>query len=318
MAMRGSKLREHILYTAKDAFLELGFERTSMEVIAVRADTSKRTLYAHFESKEKLYLAVVELVRGLFLGRLKTPGEYSENAVEALTLFCGQFLEVLLYNATIQMCRMCMAEAERFPEGAARYFDVLFSTPHAHLTAYFAETFELTEAAAASAASELLGRLIYPRFPRALFGLETLSAHLSEDMTRPDYDLAPIRRTVGETIQPLLLVSANRKYASAKVSPDAAAPEESQEISDLQWQRILPLLPPQQSQTGRPALDHRRVVNGILWVFGTGKPWRGLPAQYGNWRTVYSRFRRWQTAGVWQAVQAELLRGADADKEIPA
>ena len=74
MARRGDKLREHILWTAKDVFLEMGFERASMDVVAGRAETSKRTLYAHFESKEKLFLAVIELVRGLFLGRLEDAG----------------------------------------------------------------------------------------------------------------------------------------------------------------------------------------------------------------------------------------------------
>jgi AcrR family transcriptional regulator len=62
---RGDKLREHILWTAKDVFLELGFERASMDVVAARAATSKRSLYAHFESKDKLFLAVVDIAREL-------------------------------------------------------------------------------------------------------------------------------------------------------------------------------------------------------------------------------------------------------------
>src|SRR3954453_14769402 len=99
MARRGDQLRDHILWTAKDVFLEMGFERASMDLVAARAETSKRSLYAHFESKEKLYLAVIELVRGLFLGVLKMPGDYSEKPGEALTLFCGRYLETLLYES---------------------------------------------------------------------------------------------------------------------------------------------------------------------------------------------------------------------------
>ena len=68
-ARRGDQLREHMLWTAKNVFRELGFERASMDVIAARAGVSKRTVYAHFENKERLYLSVVELVRGLSLGR---------------------------------------------------------------------------------------------------------------------------------------------------------------------------------------------------------------------------------------------------------
>jgi hypothetical protein len=43
---------------------------------------------------------------------------------EALVLFCAPYLEILLYEKSIQMCRLTMAETSRFPEGAAQYFDV--------------------------------------------------------------------------------------------------------------------------------------------------------------------------------------------------
>jgi AcrR family transcriptional regulator len=65
MGLRGGDLRDHILWTAKDLFLEVGYERASMDVVAERAATSKRSLYAHFESKDKLFLAVAELIRDL-------------------------------------------------------------------------------------------------------------------------------------------------------------------------------------------------------------------------------------------------------------
>lgn len=63
-------------------------------------------------------------------------------------------------------------------------------------------------------------------------------------------------------------------------------------LTDDQWTRLEPLLPPQRSATGRPSKDHRTVLNGILWILRTDAPWRDLPEQYGNWKTVYSRFRR--------------------------
>ena len=68
MARRGQALREHILDTAKLAFLEGGFERTSMDAIAARAETSKRSLYAHFPTKDALFLAVLERIRALTEG----------------------------------------------------------------------------------------------------------------------------------------------------------------------------------------------------------------------------------------------------------
>jgi AcrR family transcriptional regulator len=109
MARRGDELREHILLAAKDVFIEMGFERTSMDVVAARASTSKRSLYAHFESKDKLFLAVVGLVRELYLGRLRTPPDYSEDTTEAVVLFCGRFLQLLLWQPALRTCRMSIA-----------------------------------------------------------------------------------------------------------------------------------------------------------------------------------------------------------------
>jgi len=213
MSKRGNDLREHILYEAKNVFLEMGFERASMDIIAARAQTSKRTLYAHFESKEKLYLAIIELVRELSLSKLKWPDDYSNDPTEALVLFCGRFLEGLLFAWTIRMCRMSIAEAERFPEGAARYFDVIFTAPHERLSAYLGETFGLSETTSSEAAQLLLGRIIYPRFPRALFGIEALSEQWNDEAIRVDFDLTPVRKAVVELIASLQGQSAPRPEA---------------------------------------------------------------------------------------------------------
>ena len=71
------------------------------------------------------------------------------------------------------------------------------------------------------------------------------------------------------------------------------------DLTDQQWQQLQPLLPPQKPPTGRPAKDHRTIINGILWVLRTGAPWRDLPERYGLWRTVASRFYRWRKDGLW-------------------
>jgi transposase len=84
------------------------------------------------------------------------------------------------------------------------------------------------------------------------------------------------------------------------------------ELTDAQWERLVPLLPPQKAKTGRPAEDHRRILNGILWVIRTGAPWRDLPERYGPWSTVYSRFQRWRQAGIWDRLFAAVQRASDA------
>jgi AcrR family transcriptional regulator len=203
MPRRGDKLSEHILLIAKDVFLEMGFERASMDEVASRAETSKRSLYAHFESKEKLFLAVIELVRGLFLSRLRMPGDYSEKPAEALVMFCGRYLEILLYQGWIKMIRVSMAETKRFPEQAAQYFDVLFTQVHARLSAYLKTTFGLSARASAEAAHRLLGQVLYPRFPRALFGMDQLAKNFDREALAPDFDLKPIRKAIADLIESL-------------------------------------------------------------------------------------------------------------------
>jgi hypothetical protein len=70
-------------------------------------------------------------------------------------------------------------------------------------------------------------------------------------------------------------------------------------LTDVQWERIHPLLPPQKPATGRPAVDHRLVVEGIVLVMQTGCSWRALPERFGPWQTIVSRYRRWCKEGLW-------------------
>ena len=84
------------------------------------------------------------------------------------------------------------------------------------------------------------------------------------------------------------------------------------DITTTQWERLQPLLPPQKPKTGRPAVDHRRILNGMLWILRTGAPWRDLPERYGPWRTVASRFYRWQRAGLWAELFSAVQAQADA------
>ena len=88
------------------------------------------------------------------------------------------------------------------------------------------------------------------------------------------------------------------------------------DLSNGHWQQLEPLLPPQKNWTGKPSLPHRPVVNGILWINRTGAPWRDLPARYGKWETVASRFYRWRQAGVWDEVLQALQQMAEAKGEI--
>jgi transposase len=88
------------------------------------------------------------------------------------------------------------------------------------------------------------------------------------------------------------------------------------ELTDGQWEKIKPLLPPEKPRTGRTNHDHRRLLNGMIWRTKTGTPWRDLPERYGKWKTVYSRWLRWRDAGVWQRVWEALQQQAEHKGEV--
>lgn len=88
------------------------------------------------------------------------------------------------------------------------------------------------------------------------------------------------------------------------------------ELTDAQWARLAPLLPPQKPTRGRPARDHRQMVNAILWIHATGAQWRDLPERYGPWQSVATRFYRWVASGLWATILAALQQQGDAAGQV--
>ena len=86
------------------------------------------------------------------------------------------------------------------------------------------------------------------------------------------------------------------------------------DITDEQWKRIEPKLPPEYSgKKGRPGKDNRIMLNGMLWMNHSGAQWRQLPERYGPWQSVYTRFARWRDEGIWEAIFSELTQEADTE-----
>ncbi len=71
-----------------------------------------------------------------------------------------------------------------------------------------------------------------------------------------------------------------------------------------------PLLP--RPATGRPRVDDRRVLNGIIFKIRTGVAWRDLPDRYGPWQTCATRFRRWAADGTFAHLLTQVQARADA------
>ncbi len=72
------------------------------------------------------------------------------------------------------------------------------------------------------------------------------------------------------------------------------------------------MLPSSEGQRGRPFRDHRQVVEGMIYRFRCGIPWRDLPEAFGPWQTVWKRHRRFSLDGTWDRIHAALLAEADA------
>ena len=84
-------------------------------------------------------------------------------------------------------------------------------------------------------------------------------------------------------------------------------------VSDEEWALIGPLLPPERGRGCRPARDNRRYFESMMCIARTGAQWRHLPDDYGKWNSVFRRYRRWVTTGVFDAMLETLAELAGRD-----
>lgn len=124
-AAQTAAIKKTILTTAKDMFLEQGYDAVAMEAIAAKAGVAKGTLYSRYPSKEVLFEAIVKFC----------VNEWSDQAKNNDAELHGSLLDVLKYHArTIARSqlnpevqafqRLLMQNAERFPEIALIMHDV--------------------------------------------------------------------------------------------------------------------------------------------------------------------------------------------------
>lgn len=89
------------------------------------------------------------------------------------------------------------------------------------------------------------------------------------------------------------------------------------ELTDAEWNRIAPLLPPERGRRSRPVvLPNRTFMNAVFFIAKTGTPWRDLPERFGPWETVYARFSRWNAKGVFDRILHEFAADADHESAI--
>lgn len=133
---RSRQKRQQIIDAAGKRFLDSGYGATSMDTIAAEAGVSKRTVYAHFDNKEALFIAVIDRLCMELTGLDPNDGpadgypvdrlfrKYaSEDIVVALQEIGGRLLDLVLAKEPIRLFRIVVSEAERFPELGRLFFE---------------------------------------------------------------------------------------------------------------------------------------------------------------------------------------------------
>lgn len=116
---RMTRKRQSILAAATELFLQRGFLATNMDEVAATAGVSKQTVYAHFGTKEALFLDVVTGMTGVAGDELQeqVADPVDGRPIEAFLLdFAEQQLAIVMTPRLMQLRRLVIGEAERFPE----------------------------------------------------------------------------------------------------------------------------------------------------------------------------------------------------------
>ena len=85
-------------------------------------------------------------------------------------------------------------------------------------------------------------------------------------------------------------------------------------FSDAQWERIQPVLPT--DVRGKPRVDDRRVLSGIVHALRCCGRWADCADVYGPKKTLYNRFVRWSERGIWEDIFSALAGADDAPDRL--
>jgi AcrR family transcriptional regulator len=123
---RTPRKRRAILAAATEVFLQHGYLGASMDEVAAKAGVSKQTVYKQFENKERLFAEIVlgtsdQLMDGLFQAYVDTL-DGAADAREALCALAHRLLQSLTADNVLQLRRLVIAEADRFPDVCGAWF----------------------------------------------------------------------------------------------------------------------------------------------------------------------------------------------------
>jgi TetR/AcrR family transcriptional repressor of mexJK operon len=115
--------RSEILRAATDLFLKDGYELTSMEAVARKADVSKLTVYSHFTDKAELFSNVIRMRCEKVAPAESFREVMNKPARAALVEIAARFVTNIFTSDSIRLHRILQAEATRHPEMARIFYE---------------------------------------------------------------------------------------------------------------------------------------------------------------------------------------------------
>mgnify|MGYP006398034709 CR=1 FL=1 len=116
LSQRGQKRRQAILDAATDAFLQHGYEGTTLDMIIAQAGGSRRSLYDYFGDKQGLFGAVIRYHTDKLVEEVRSIDVIGISAREGLTLLAKNFVFALLEPVNLELYRLLITQAPAFPE----------------------------------------------------------------------------------------------------------------------------------------------------------------------------------------------------------
>jgi len=136
---RGLKRRDQFLEAASRAFVERGFEATSLQDVVAEAGGSLATLYRLFGNKEGLFQAVLERKFESVFGRLSFPTVAQQEPRDILFNLGMGLLDMILSDEAIGIHRLMIAEAKRTPQLRKIFMELAPNRAKQYLASYLEE-----------------------------------------------------------------------------------------------------------------------------------------------------------------------------------
>jgi AcrR family transcriptional regulator len=279
---RPDPVRERLLKGLHRAIEERGYRETTVADIVRHARASRSTFYQVFATKDECLLALMEAANRSLMRRISTAVDPAAPWPAQTRQAVTAYIDHVAASPALSLCWI-----REFPSLGPIAGQVRRESMNALA--------DLVQRLSANEPFRRAGRAPLTRELALVIlgGLRELTATAVEEGT----DVRGLTETG--------VAAAVAFLGAAPPAPVAAqhTPRESRLLTDEQWARVRPLLPPARAAIGRPPAPQRQVVEAIVYRDREGIPWRDLPPRFGAWQTAWKRHRRWSEDGTWGRVR---------------